>query len=190
MSSGEKRPAALALPVARAIVTWLRDVGGAVDRIEIAGSLRRGADRVSDIEIVCVPRARTNLLGEPMGCLVAEAVLEGVRTERFRWRTETHPTPPKDWKEPRRVWSLVAVKSGMPVDLFAVRPPAEWGAILAIRTGPADFSRRLVTACQARGLRCTDGRLVRANGTTVPTPEERDFLRECGSPWVEPTERR
>lgn len=190
MSSGAKMPAAKVRPIAERVVDRLMEAN-AVARIAIAGSLRRREEQVSDIEIVCAPLADRDLLGRPTGdCLLARAVLDATREGWLRWRTETHPTPPKDWRAPRRVWSLVVVPYGFPLDLFAVRPPAEWGAILAIRTGPADFSRRLVTDCQDRGLRCTEGRLVDREGTTVPTPEESDFLEECGHTWLEPEKRR
>lgn len=90
----------------------------------------------------------------------------------------------------RKYYPLVAVRAQIPVDLFAVLPPAQWGAIFAIRTGPGDYSKRLVTICQDRGLRCVDGRLVDANGHTVPTPEEADFIASCGATWAEPEARR
>lgn len=190
MSSGVKMPRAKVLPIARRVVERLLE-DDAVERAEIAGSLRRGEELVSDIEIVCVPRMDVDLLGEPTGdCLLTLEVLTASREGWLRWRTETHPTPPKDWREPRRAWSLVVMPYGFPLDLFAVRPPAQWGAILAIRTGPADLSRQLVTDCQRKGLRCTEGRLVDRGGQTVPTPDERDFFRLCGGSWVPPEQRR
>lgn len=174
------------MPLASSVLDVLAP---ACERIEIAGSLRRRAERVSDIEIVALPKARrVGLFGDDTECELTLAVAALVKTGMLRWRTETHPALPKDWRTPRRVWSLVA--EGFPLDLFAVRKPAQYGAILAIRTGPADFSRRLVTDCRLRALRCVDGHLERETGEPVATPEERDFLRECGSPWVEPEARR
>ena len=43
----------------------------------------------------------------------------------------------------RRFYPLFFYVDGAwwPVDLFVVRPPAQWGAIFAIRTGPADYAR-------------------------------------------------
>jgi len=160
------------------------------ERIAIAGSLRRGAAMVSDIEIVCVPRRGPDLLGEPRGrCLISDAVVSMRDAGQLRWREETHRQP-RDWAG-RRAWNLVVLPESIALDLFVVRPPAQWGAILAIRTGPADYSRRLVTRCrEERGFRCEDGRLVDADGRTVHTPEEEDFILTCGFPWVSPEERR
>ena len=185
MSSGPKLARAVALDVADRVLATLRP---ACERIEIAGSLRRSAAEVSDVELVCVPVVGLDLLGAPTGqCRLTRAVADGLTFGRWRWRTATHP-PPKSLVAPRRYWPLVV--DGVPLDLFAVRAPAQYGAILAIRTGPAAFSQRLVTSCQRYGLRCTEGRLVAEDGTTRETPTERDFLAACGSPWVEPSERR
>ena len=63
---------------------------------------------------------------------------------------------------------LALVFGELPVDLFIVHPPAEWGVIFALRTGPGDWNVRLVIAC----------------------PEEADFFRALGQAWVEPWERR
>ena len=185
MSSGPKLPRAQAMSVARAVLATLRPV---CERIEVAGSLRRGVAEVSDVELVCVPVVGLDLLGAPTGqCRLTRAVADGLSFGRWEWRTATHP-PPKSLATARRYWPLVV--DGVPLDLFAVRAPASWGALLAIRTGPAAFSQRLVTSCQRYGLRCTEGRLVAEDGTTRETPTERDFLEACGSPWVEPHDRR
>lgn len=65
------------------------------------------------------------------------------------------------------------------------------------RWGPADYSKRLVTECQARHLECRDGRLVRpahrrldGRDFEIPTPEERDFIEACGLPYEAPEDRR
>lgn len=168
----------------------LAALGPSCHRAIVAGSLRRGEAVVKDVEIVAEPWVMMDLFGEPTGqCRLGYTIGQMVAEGRLRWRTETHPTIP-DVKASRRVWSLVALPEGVAVDLFAVRPPAQWGAIVAIRTGPSDYSRNLVTVCQQRGLRCQDGRLVDGKGHTVPTPEEADFLRECGVPWAEPRDRK
>lgn len=182
MSSAAARRAVEVRPVAERILAALEP---ASQRIAVAGSLRRGAGMVSDIEIVCVPRRGPDLLGEPRGdCLVSKAVASLRDAGQLRWREETH-LPPRDWAG-RRAWNLVVLPEAIALDLFVVRPPAQWGAILAIRTGPADYSRRLVTSCRRRGFRCEDGRLVDAAGRTVHTPEEQDFIETCGLPWAEP----
>ena len=77
---------------------------------------------------------------------------------------------------------------GLPIDLFIVRPPAEWGVLFALRTGPGDWNIRLVTECQRYGRRVQGGRLV-VGGQAVACPEEEDFFRHLGQPWVDPWDR-
>lgn len=168
----------------------LEVLGSACERIVIAGSLRRGAAEMKDVELVALPRLGVDLLGQPRpdDCELTRALERELTGGRLRWRTETHPAP-ASLRVARRMWALVHVAREVPVDLFAVRPPAQWGAILAIRTGPAEYSRELVTRCRDRGLRCEDGRLVDAGGRTVPTSTEQAFIAACGMPWREPHQR-
>lgn len=168
----------------------LEALGPACEQLVVAGSLRRGAAEVKDIELVAVPRVGVDLFGAPNGvCELGRALEREVAIGRLRWRTETHPAGERGIGAARRAWYLVALPGEVRIDLFAVRPPAQWGAILAIRTGPAEYSRQLVTVCQRRGLRCTEGHLVNARGELVPTPTERAFIEACGLPWREPRDR-
>lgn len=177
---------ALATRVAEAIVDELRPV---CDRIEIAGSIRRRSTSVKDVKILAIP---AGLSRDLFGNVTVDArvplddVLERLAAEgRLRPRLTAAGVA----RMGRRYKALEAVRAGLPVDLFLVLPPSSWGAQLAIRTGPRDFSTRLVTECQRHGLRCVDGRLVDRNGRDVTTPEETDFFRACGVPYAEPWER-
>lgn len=180
------------VPLARAgtlAVFLVDELRPACERIEIAGSIRRRKPTVKDIELVAIPKMSRDLFGEllvdeptELDLLVDRLVADG----RLAPRLNSAGGRCMGSKMKR----LVAVRSGIAVDLFAVTPPAQWGAIFAIRTGPADFSEWLVTICQRRGLRCVEGRLVDAQGREIPTPEERDFIDACGAQYVEPWERR
>jgi len=80
------------------------------------------------------------------------------------------------------------------VDLFSVLPPAQWGVIMMIRTGPAEFSRRLVTPRGSGGL-LPDGLRVRDGAIwdgehAIATPEEDDVWRVLGLAPVAPEDRR
>jgi DNA polymerase/3'-5' exonuclease PolX len=177
--------------VAEIVAAELLEVlGASCERIVVAGSLRRGAAEVKDVELVALPRMGVDLLGQPRpdDCELTRAIEREVSSGRLRWRTETHPTP-ASLRTARRMWALVHVPREVRVDLFAVRPPAQWGCILAIRTGPAEYSQQLVTRCRDRGLRCEDGRLVDERGRTVPTSTEQSFIAACGMPWREPSAR-
>lgn len=174
---------------ARIAAGLLKTLSPACTRIEVAGSIRRRKPDVKDVELVAIPRASRDLFGErivdgptELDMMVQALVLDG----RLAPRLNSAGVQCMGSKMKR----LVSVRSGIAVDLFAVLPPAQWGAIFAIRTGPAEYSERLVTLCQRRGLYCREGRLVDAAGREHATPEERDFVEMCGERYVEPWERR
>lgn len=160
------------------------------ERVEIAGSIRRGDECVKDVEILAVPELARDLFGEAdPGARSALDLCIGdlISSGRLALRTTTAGLV----RNGLRYKALVAVETGIAVDLFCVRPPASFGTLLAIRTGPAEYSKALVTKLRERGLRCEGGRVLRDDdGAEVPTPEERDFFEACGVPYVEPRERR
>jgi len=192
-----RRPLAQAVAAAERVLGMLRD---GCERIEIAGSIRRGATDAKDIEIVAVAKFQPDLFGGQGFDLLNETVRLRVREKRMQWRTPKGmmgAPEPKDLED-RKYYALGTVEPGTvepwAIDLFCVRPPAQWGAIFAIRTGPAEYAQRLVTAAHARQMRCQDGRLVSialaTNGVERMTPEERDFIEACGMPYIAPNLRR
>jgi DNA polymerase/3'-5' exonuclease PolX len=158
-------------------------------KIEIAGSIRRGKPEVKDIEIVVEPYVPTDLFGvaDPLAqtkfdALIAREVAAKRILRRFNEQGGAQAYGPK--------FKALSYK-GIPLDLFVVRHPAQWGAVFAIRTGPGDFSKYLVTACRSMGLKCEEGRLVRiSDGSVFNTPTEEDFFRACGVPWCPPEQRK
>lgn len=168
----------------------------ACDRIAVAGSIRRRRPEVKDIEIVAVPHIDTvpaGLWGDPepvdrlaerIGVMLADPGttlrLRDVEVLRANGTVEHQRRDGDAYK--------ALEYQGVAVDLFIVRPPADWGVLFAIRTGPADYSRRLVTDCQRRFMRVDGGRLLR-HGEHVSCPEERDFLAALGEPWRDPWDR-
>lgn len=199
MSQGQPFPAAVARVAARSLLGALET---ACERIEIAGSLRRGKSEVHDIELVATARLEERpdgLFGSEQADLLEERVAALLAPGRFRAfiearQVETHRA---DGTVEYRTKLGPAYKAlahrGIPVDLFIVRPPAAWGCIFALRTGPGTWNTRLVTECKSIGRRVEGGQVQRWTGAgwdPVPTPEEEDFFRALGQPWVEPRDRR
>ena len=170
----------------------------ACQRIEIAGSIRRHKAQVHDIEIVAIATIegqsrgdlwntleRVNLLTGPGGLLdrlsdSGQLPLRAVDVHRKDGSVE---------QQVRRGDLYRALEyDGLPVDLFMVYDPDNWGTIFALRTGPGDWNTRLVTDCQ-RYLRRVSGTVVYRAGVAVPCPEEADFFRALGQPWVDPENR-
>ncbi len=101
---------------------------------------------------------------------------------------------------------LQHVRSGLQVDLFVVRPPAQWGVLYLIRTGPAAYSRRFVTDLHSIGWHVAEGALHRGGGLSdrdgwhapfgcpdrceaIATPEEGDVYATIGRPMPTPADR-
>ena len=167
----------------------------ACERIMVVGSIRRRQPFPSEVEIVCIPK-----MVKAVGVLIddgeMESALEWKLWKLFRgdWGDDRCPlrlntkAPANGDRYKRLVWHE------MKVNLFIVSYPASWGALLAIRTGPADFSRLLATSrdkggAMPAGLRQHDGSLHDDTFGRIDTPEEADFFRQIGVPCWPPEER-
>lgn len=164
------------------------------ERAEIAGSIRRRQADVGDIEIVCVPK-----IGVLQGALFGwgEGEVTNLLHERVTdWLVTDTPLTERRDKNGRVALGdryLRLCWRGFGFDLFCVLPPAQWGAIFTIRTGPAAYSHRLVTSTRQEGLmppwlKQKDGALWHGD-ELVPTPEEADFFRALNLEFVPPEER-
>jgi len=146
-------------------------------RIEIAGSIRRCKLDVKDIEIVCIPKT----LVEPDGL--------------FDTKIVRHPCfirAVNDWRkvkgDPDGKYTQRVLPCGLNLDLFTATED-NWGLILGIRTGSADFShRKLACGWVANGYKSIGGMLHR-DGEPVPVRTERELFEICGVPYVRPVER-
>jgi DNA polymerase/3'-5' exonuclease PolX len=153
----------------------------ACERIEIAGSIRRKKAEIGDIEIVCIPRydAIPDLFGNPV--------------EQYPLTDDVLKA--QDWQRVKNGerYKQFVLEDGTQLDLFLVTRET-WGLQLLIRTGPADFSHRLVTARRHGGYlpggwRVKDGRLHGYHGV-LDTPEETDVFAALGMDWIAPEARR
>ena len=147
------------------------------ERAVIAGSLRRGKAQAKDIEIVAEPiELSEGLFGTERLSLTEIRELAG-RLGKVVKRGD------------RYIQIDDTLNSGITTDLFLVHPPAEWGVQMVIRTGPAEFSRELVTRIKGRLWRCQDGWVRDERGERVPCPTEEDFFQAADIEYLEPQER-
>jgi DNA polymerase/3'-5' exonuclease PolX len=152
------------------------DLEGVVARAKTVGSIRRRRPTVSDIEILVEPlQIDTGLFSEPAPDL--EVIGRAVQ----RWGGRILKNGDR--------FIQVELAGEIHVDLFFCHPPAQWGSLLAIRTGPAELGRHAVTLMTTRGLRHRDGHVERADGTVLPTPREEDFFAAAGLPCLPPARR-
>ena len=165
----------------------------AIVRWEVVGSMRRRAPFVGDVELLLEPVVephQTDLFGNVITTRnLLDAVVDAyVEEETFSHRLSKDGARASGSRYKRLLYRRV------PVDLFVCLPPAEWGVLEAIRTGPAAYAKWLVTPALSGGalpfgLRVQDGALYRGR-TKLPTPDERSFFAAIGQAYVEAWERR
>jgi DNA polymerase (family 10) len=151
-----------ALPVAEQLVDALRAAPG-VDRVEVAGSLRRSADAVKDLDIVATtadPEALVSVLVEhPLVDSTGQSGQAGAR---------------------------VVLHAGMTVDLKIVAPD-QFGNVLQHFTGSKNHNVALREAAVRRGLHVSEyGILDDATGETLRCATEEEVYAKLGLPWIPP----
>jgi DNA polymerase/3'-5' exonuclease PolX len=163
------------------------------ERLELAGSVRRGKAEPKDLEIVAIP------LWEPMpdpADLFGERTLRrnrlwewANRTRRVRWLKPAVPhREPWRPKEDGKYWRG-ELENGAPLDLFLTEP-GNFGIITVIRTGPAEFSQAVVTQAKVLGRPCEGGWLTDSKaGGRIETPDEESVFRALSLYYVPPEER-
>lgn len=184
MSNKQKADLETAEAAAKRLVEFLNP---ACERIEIAGSIRRKKAMVGDIEIVAIPKPEEGLF---------EKSYDGYRVQNYLLFGDKEPPAVYMLERPffskQGPWYCQFQFMGFTVDLF-LATPEKWGCVYLIRTGSADFSRRMVTK-RSQGGYCTDGFYFKDGRLwhgeeVIETAEEEDVFRALGLNWVEPEER-
>jgi DNA polymerase (family 10) len=151
-----------ALPIAEQVVDALRAVPGA-DRVEVAGSLRRQADSVKDLDVIATaadPPALVRALTElPVVESVDASGEAGGRITTF---------------------------AGLKVDLKVVEP-GQFGNVLQHFTGAKEHNVALREAAVKRGLHVSEyGILDDATGETLRCATEEEVYAKLGLAWIPP----
>lgn len=216
MSTGRKRPWRAAHDEAEAFRALFPQ--SCYMRWQLGGSIRRQREQVGDVDHVIIPavahrerqgslfaepeRVAVDLLWEHLDGLVAGGLCKLAQYVRSdgstftRWGDTARGVEFKGFKH--ELWTCV---------------PESWGAQLAIRTGPPKFSQRLASLIKRTGHRNKDGYVWRCEPCPncveghrdnlcrlcdgyqlhpvqkVSVPDESDYLRICGVPWVAPERR-
>lgn len=163
--------------------------------IQVAGSIRRGKSECRDIELVAVPKyeERPNpdlLFGDPIQVnLLHEQVSNDAH---IRW-IKTGVTEIIDWsiKADGKYWRGL-LPEGIKLDLFLTTVES-FGLILTIRTGPATWSKELVTNQHKGGLlpdhmKVFSGSLWHGE-TRIETPTEQSVFDAIDIPFIPPEAR-
>lgn len=204
MSSGPRHPRAAAIDQARALIAMVRDVGAPWT---VVGSLRRGAADVGDVEHVAigcleVPAVESGLFGERLtsgdfgraknlllerldALVVAGKLVKAVKSDgRTRWGD--------------RYRAVCLPGSTLQQEIY-IADALNIGSLLAIRTGPRQFSVMLQTLLLEHGYRNHEGYVYRVQrkpcpaggfeeviyGDIVAVPTEVEYFRLAGMKAVE-----
>jgi DNA polymerase (family 10) len=150
-------------------------------RIEIGGSIRRKVSEVKDIEIVCIPNAAT---------LSQDSLFDNPMSQKI-------PSPDfiaavEQWQpikgSPHGRYTRRLLPEGIELDIFIANAD-NWGYILALRTGPWEYSKFLVTRAKRLGYIPFEGHLYYRNAL-VPVREENDFFDLLNLRYLLPEYRR
>jgi DNA polymerase (family 10) len=151
-----------ALSVGEQIVAGLR-AHPASDRVELAGSARRQADSVKDLDIIATA-------SDPGALVRALAGIEGVESA----------SAPNDHAARGRT------HTGLPIDLRVVEP-ANFGNLLQHFTGSQAHNVALREAAVRRGLHVSEyGILDDETGVTLHCATEEEVYARLGLPYPEP----
>jgi DNA polymerase (family 10) len=152
-----------ALEVAEGLIEGLRRTGGTGTHVEVAGSLRRLADSVKDIDLIATTE-------DPAALLEAFAQLEQIESVGSSGsagaRARTH--------------------AGLGVDLRIGRPE-ELGSLLQHFTGSGPHNAALRELAVRKGLHVSEhGILDDADGQTAPCASEQEVYERLGLSYIEP----
>jgi DNA polymerase (family 10) len=155
-------PLGRARAVAHQIAAALRAHGG-VERLEIAGSIRRMCETVKDIDLLVTS-------AEPARPIATLCALPS--TVEVLGRGDTRAS--------------VRHRDGVQVDLRAVAPEA-FGAALQYFTGSKDHNVRVREIAVRRGLRLSEyGVFDERTGARLAGATEEDVYAAVGLPWIPP----
>jgi len=158
----ERQPLGRLLPAAEELVETLKK-RASLERIEIAGSIRRRKESVKDIDILATSP-------DPSGVMAAFIGLPQV--ERVTMHGPTR--------------SSVTIREGVQVDLRVVQPES-FGAALAYLTGSKQHNVRLREMAQKRGWKINEYGIFRENdGQRLGGADEEDLYRLLDLPFIEP----
>jgi DNA polymerase (family 10) len=155
-TSSERTPIGVAMPVAERIVEHLRGLKSA-DRVEYAGSLRRGKETVGDIDILVLASDAKRVGKSFRGMdIVTEVLAAGEKKSSVRIRVED--SSGRDHR--------------MQVDLRVIEP-GSFGAAMYYFTGSKEHNVRVREIAVRKGMTLNEYGLFRADPDADEPPQQR-----------------
>jgi DNA polymerase (family 10) len=151
-----RMPIGTARPLALALVESLQSAlpPGTIEKIDVAGSLRRWKETIGDVDVVCVS-------SDPAAVMAAFRTLPEVADVIGSGETKT----------------MVTLHNGLDVDLRVVEPK-HWGATLVYFTGNREHQIQLREVALKRGWSLNEYGATATGAGGAPEGEERFFTTE------------
>jgi len=147
------------------------------DRLKICGSIRRRKPEVSDIDIVALPK--TVPVKDMFGMITHNERHPGFVNVVNQWEKVKGDAATGKYTQ--------RLVEGHKLEI-SVAHPDNWGNLLVIRTGNADFSHLIMKIVRDRGFHQTEGFLYRET-RLIPIPEEMLYFKTLGIPYIQPENR-
>jgi DNA polymerase (family 10) len=163
-TSSGRTPLGEALPLAETLAEFVREMPG-VERVEIAGSLRRGEETIGDVDIVCVAKDGKDVIKRFTKIEAVERVLAAGSTKGS-------------------VTVRLDAKRTVQADLRVV-PPESFGAALQYFTGSKDHNVRLRELAIRRKWRLNEYGLTDGD-KTIAGRDEAGIYKKLGLPLIPP----
>lgn len=171
------------LPLARARNLAERVVevlAPACDRIEIAGSIRRGMPMVADMDLVILPKPQPGALAELQrlfhSCAASAGILvDGTVSKRCLLRKSLFQCD---------LW----IAHHHTRDLFSGLP-CNWGAMLLTYTGSKEHNVKIVSRAKSLGKTFRPGHGIVEEDGTVHSVTEAEIFQSLGWNYIEPRDR-
>jgi len=164
----------VALDIARELATLLAQVPG-VERVEIAGSLRRGRETVKDIDLLAALAPGQTDVGPAMDAFTGHP-----KVIHLGGRGETKSSVILEVSDP----GALNGKSRIGADLRVV-PRDSFACALAYFTGCKDHNVKMRGLAIERGWKLNEYELASPKGP-LPCASEADIYRHLGMNWVPP----
>ncbi len=147
------------------------------DKIKVCGGVRRHKPEPHDVDIVVIPRRDVwkDMFGD---VIPSPPVPEFIATVNQWTKLKGDP----DGKYTQRL-----LKNGVKLEI-SIATPDNFGALVLIRTGDADFSQMIMKRVLKCGLQQKDGFLWNED-KIIPLHEEEDYFKVLNLPYIEPSKR-
>ena len=177
---------------------WAADLKAALahscERIELAGSLRRGLEMVGDIELLCIPKTidRRDMFGEPVGSelLLDRHIATLIHDGALAYRLDSRGRRVCGPLNKLLLYRYSYHRQPAPVDIFT-SDADNFGMAWLVRTGPKEFNIRVMAHFRELGMRGHAYRgITDQDGQEIPCPDEETVFRLLGWQYLPPEERR